>query len=54
MEKMYITVRVDYTAPITTESDAIAELVCERANAHNHTIENGIKIENVEFCDINN
>jgi hypothetical protein len=54
METMYITVRIDYTAPITTDANAIAELVCERANAHNHTIEDGIKIENVEFCDINN
>jgi hypothetical protein len=54
METMYITVRIDYTAPIATDADAIAELVCERANAHNHTIEDGIKIENVELCDINN
>lgn len=54
METIYVTMRIDYTAPITTDADTIAELVCERANAHNHTIECGIKIENVEFCDINN
>lgn len=28
----------------------VAAMICERVNAHNHTIEEGIKIENVEVC----
>ena len=52
-QTMYVTIRIDYDAPIETDMEAIAEMVCERANAHNHTIENGVTIENVEMCGIN-
>ena len=54
METIYVTIRIDYDAPIETDSETIAQLVCDRANYHNHTIEDGITIENVELCDINN
>lgn len=53
MATMYVTIRIDYDAPIETDMEAIAEMVCERANAHNHTIEDGVTIENVEMCGIN-
>lgn len=53
METIYVTIRIDYDAPIETDSETIATMVCERANAHNHTVEDGITIENVELCDIN-
>ena len=53
MASMYVTIRIDYDAPIETDMEAIAEMVCERANAHNHTIEDGVTIENVELCGIN-
>ena len=53
METIYVTMRIDYVAPIATDMESVASLVVERANSHNHTIEGGIKVENVEFCDIN-
>ena len=53
MATMYVTIRIDYDAPIETDMETIAEMVCERANAHNHTIEDGVTIENVEMCGIN-
>ena len=53
MATMYVTIRIDYDAPIETDMETIAEMVCERANAHNHTIEDGVKIENVAMCGIN-
>ena len=53
METIYVTIRIDYDAPTTCEQEDIAALVCERANSHNHTIEDGIAIGNVEFCGIN-
>lgn len=49
---MYVTIRIDYDAPIETDSEEIAELVCNRAY-YNHTIDCGITIENVELCEIN-
>lgn len=53
MQTIYATIRIDYDAPIGRDLEEIASLVCERANAHNHTIENEISIANVELCDIN-
>ena len=53
METIYATIRIDFTAPMLCDMENIAEMVCERANAHNHTIENGVTIENVELCGIN-
>ena len=50
---MYVTIRIDYDAPIETDMETIAEMVCERANAHNRTIEDGVTIENVELCGVN-
>lgn len=53
MQTFYCTIRIDYDAPDTCDLETIATMVCERANAHNHTIEDGVKVENVELCDIN-
>ena len=53
METLYATIRIDYDARKETDTDSIATMVCERANAHNHTIEGGVKIENIELCGIN-
>ena len=50
---VYATIRIDYDAPIGKDLEDISTLVCERANAHNHTVEDGVKIENVELCSIN-
>ena len=53
MKTLYATIRIDYDAPQAAAQEDVAALVCERANAHNHTIEDGVKIERVEFCGIN-
>lgn len=53
MKTVYATIRIDYDAPIGKELEDIATLACERANAHCHTIEDGVSIENVELCGIN-
>lgn len=53
MQTVCVTIRIDYDAPITTDLETIATMVCERANAHNHTIEDGVQIESVELCGIN-
>lgn len=48
METKYFTIRVDYEGDI--EAEELGEIVCVRANAFNGTIDNGLKICNVEFC----
>lgn len=53
METVYVTIRIDYDAPKGRDLEEVAGMVCERANMHNHTIENGISIANVELCGIN-
>ena len=54
---MYVTVRIDYEADERYDEsevqERVPEMVTERANAHNHTIEDGIHIVNVESCGIN-
>lgn len=50
-----LTICVDYTTNNNQTSAVdvekyVAEMVCERVNAHNHSIENCIKIENVQIC----
>lgn len=53
----YVTIRIDFEDDGRYDERevcaAAADLVMERALAHNHTIENGISIENVENCGIN-
>jgi hypothetical protein len=53
----YVTIRIDYEDDGrfgSYEADGIAaDMVVARALAHNHTIENGISIENIENCGIN-
>ena len=59
IETIYATIRIDFERrPETTETsglepEEIAALVCDRANSHNHTIEGGVKIENVELSGLN-
>lgn len=54
---VYVTIRIDFESDGRFDwRDArkmAAEMVVERANAHNHTIEDGISIQNIEFCGIN-
>ena len=54
---VYVTVRIDYDDDGRYDASEVgamaADLVVERAMAHNHTIENGISIENIENCGIN-
>ena len=54
---MYVTVRIDYEADERYDEsevrERVPEMVTERANAHNHTIEDGIRIVNVESCGTN-
>lgn len=53
----YVTIRIDYEDDGRFESyeaeEIAADMVVERALAHNHTIEDGISIENIENCGIN-
>lgn len=58
MEKtVYVTIRIDFEHDGRFDESEVgamaADVVVERALAHNHTIENGIRIENVENCGIN-
>lgn len=53
----YVTIRIDFEDDGRYDESevgaAAADIVVERALAHNHTIEDGIKIENVHNCGIN-
>lgn len=53
----YITVRIDYEDDGRYDEEEAAamaaDMVVERALSHKHTIENGIRIENIENCGIN-
>ena len=53
----YVTIRIDYEDDGrfgSYEAEAMAaDMVVERALAHNHTIENGIRIENITNCGVN-
>jgi len=52
-----VTIRIDYDDDGRYDKNEVAamaaDLVVERAGYHNHTVENGISIENVENCGIN-
>lgn len=51
---IYVTIRIDYDHDGRYDESEVgamaADLVVERAEYHNHTIENGISICNVENC----
>ena len=53
----YVTVRIDFDDDGRYDENEVevmaADLMVERAMAHNHTIENGIRIGNIENCGIN-
>ena len=53
----YVTIRIDYEDDGrfgSYEAEGIAaDMVVERAGYHNHTIENGISIENIKNCGVN-
>ncbi len=54
MKTIYAMFRIDIEDnPNELTDENIAELVASNANAHNHTIEDGVKIDNVEFCGLN-
>ena len=50
----YVTFRIDFEDDGRFDENEIAaiaaDLVVERASSHNHTIENGIQIHNIENC----
>ena len=57
IETCYLTIRVDFEADCDYNDfsnlemkEAVGEIVVERVNAHNHTIESGIRIDGVEIC----
>lgn len=57
METIFVTIRIDFervseTSYTHDEAD-VAQMVCNRANSHNHTIEQGVRIDNIEFVDFN-
>ena len=53
----YVTIRIDYEDDGRYDESEVgamaADIVVERAMAHNHTIENGIVLENIENCGVN-
>ena len=53
METMYVTMRIDFENNGNCSKEEIAEMVCKRANSHNGTIEEGVEIDNIEFCGMN-
>ena len=53
----YVTIRIDYEDDGRYDASEVgamaADMVVECALAHSHTIENGIRIGNIENCGIN-
>lgn len=53
----YVTIRIDYEDDGRYDASEVgamaADIVVERALAHSHTIEDGIRIENIENCGVN-
>jgi len=53
----YVTIRIDFESDGRFDwreaSELAALMVVERASLHNHTIENGIRIQNIESCGVN-
>lgn len=57
METIYVTIRIDFESDGRMDTERTKEyaatMVTERAGGHSHTIEEGIQINNVEVCGIN-
>ena len=49
MKKIYATIEIDFDSRLESRAEYIAQLVCERANRHNHTVDNGICIDHVRL-----
>ena len=49
MKKIYAIIEVEFSDRLENRADNIAQLVCERANRHNHTVDNGIEIKKVDL-----
>ena len=49
----YAVIRIDYESKKNVEGWEVADIVVNNALAHIHTIENGIRIENIENCGLN-
>jgi hypothetical protein len=53
----YVTIRIDFEDDGRYDESEVgamaADIVVERAGYHNHTIENGVVLENIENCGVN-
>jgi len=49
MKKIYAIIEVEFSDRLENRADNIAQLVCDRANSHNHTVDNGIEIRKVDL-----
>ena len=49
MKKIYATIEIDFDSRLDCSDEYIANLICERANRHNHTVDNGIEIKKVDL-----
>lgn len=57
IKTLYLTIRVDFEPSeefkdydLDELESEVAEIIADRVNAHNHSIEDGIRIDNVEVC----
>jgi len=49
MKKIYAMIEIEFSDRLENRADNIAQLVCDRASMHSHTIENGIEIKKVDL-----
>jgi len=42
-------IEIEFSDRLENRADNIAQLVCDRASMHSHTIENGIEIKKVDL-----
>ena len=49
MKKIYAIIEVEFSDRLENRADNIAQLVCDRANRHNHTVDNGICIDQIRL-----
>ena len=47
MKKIYAIIEVEFSDRLENRADNIAQLVCDRASMHSHTIDNGICIDQI-------
>ena len=49
MKKIYAMIEIDFDSRLESRAEHIAQLVCDRASMHSHTIENGIEIKRIDL-----